>query len=203
MFWHGSSIRSRWERCALWVEKSIDALRYRGFEFEIERGLLYRGLARIIALKIFERNYYTLKSQMITDSVQIDLRILWKITLIRVSNKKRERKKHHSIAYQITLDNIRRWDHMDLAQSVQKMLNEVVQFGYNFKVHASSFHASIEIIEKPSERLRLNESHVSIFFLIYDNLATRISEAAKRERRWEMKNGRNEICRVVEWKFCL
>lgn len=34
------------------------------------------------------------------------------------------------------------------------------------------------------ERLRLNESHVSIFFfLIYDNLATRISEAAKRERR--------------------
>lgn len=73
---------------------------------------------------------------------------------------------------------------MDLAQSVQKMLNEVVQFGYNFKVHASSFHASIEIIEKPSERLRLNESHVSIFFfLIYDNLATRISEAAKRERR--------------------
>lgn len=35
------------------------------------------------------------------------------------------------------------------------------------------------------ESLRLNESHVSIFFffLIYDNLATRISEAAKRERR--------------------
>lgn len=69
---------------------------------------------------------------------------------------------------------------MDLAQSVQKMLNEVVQFGYNFKVHASSFHASIEIIEKtPVKR----ESRFDFFFLIYDNLATRISEAAKRERR--------------------
>lgn len=196
MFWHGSSIRSRWERCALWVEKSIDALWYRGFEFEIERGLLYRGLTRIIALKIFERNYYTLKSQMIIDSVQIDLRILWKITLIRVSNKKRERKKTPFDRIPNHADNIRRWDHMDLAQSV------CWTKWYNSDTISKSTRLPSTRRSKLSKRLRLNESHVSIFFLIYDNLAS-ISEAAKRERRWEMKNGRNEICRVVEWKFCL
>lgn len=198
MFWHGSSIRSRWERCALWVEKSIDALWYRGFEFEIERGLLYRGLARIIGLKIFERNYYTLKSQMIIDSVQIDLRILWKITLIRVSNKKRERKKHHSIAYQITLtifvDGITWISHSRYRKCWTKW--------YNSDTISKSTRLPSTRRSKLSKRLRTRVTF-RFFFLIYDNLATRISEAAKRERRWEMKNGRNEICRVVEWKFCL
>lgn len=151
--------------------------------------IIIRGLVRII------KNICRVK---ISKWLQTDL---WKVTLICVSNKKG---KNIRFAYRITLtiskfvDGIVWVSHSRYTENIK----EVVYNGYKFTKSTNRLLSTRRSKTKLSKKkLPLKENHVSILF--FDNLVTRISEAAKREQRWEVKNGRNEICRVVEWKFRL
>lgn len=152
--------------------------------------IIIRGLARII------KNICRVK---ISKWLQIDL---WKVTLICVSNKKG---KNIRFAYRITL-------------TISKFVDGIVWISHNWytenikqKWYTTDTNSqSPQIVFFPRVDRRRNYrkrssrwTRVTFRFLFFDNLATRISEAAKREQRWEVKNGRNEICRVVEWKFRL
>lgn len=150
--------------------------------------IIIRGLVRII------KNICRVK---ISKWLQIDL---WKVTLICVSNKKG---KNIRFAYRITLtiskfvDGIVWVSHSRYTENIK----EVVYNGYKFTKSTSRLLSTRRSKTKLEKEAPVEgESRFDFFF---DNLATRISEAAKREQRWEVKNGRNEICRVVEWKFRL